>query len=144
MSHARRGFTDRLSAMPATASRTNARIAPMPGVLDTWSFTQRCQPSNVTSPSPFGSTNESPGDSCIRSRSPSWVSCVIPVLSRANTLDGTPLSAFGAPDHAVRNSCGFSASGNSDTGPEWPVSYTHLRAHETDSYLVCRLLLEKK
>ena len=30
-------------------------------------------------------------------------------------------------------------------GPELkPVSYTHLRAHETDSYLVCRLLLEKK
>src|SRR5665647_1891840 len=27
---------------------------------------------------------------------------------------------------------------------ENPVSYTHLRAHETDSYLVCRLLLEKK
>ena len=26
----------------------------------------------------------------------------------------------------------------------WTVSYTHLRAHETDSYLVCRLLLEKK
>src|SRR5664279_6230469 len=25
-----------------------------------------------------------------------------------------------------------------------PVSYTQLRAHETDSYLVCRLLLEKK
>src|SRR5680860_1714858 len=24
------------------------------------------------------------------------------------------------------------------------VSYTHLRAHETDSYLVCRLLLEKQ
>src|SRR5664279_4227940 len=23
------------------------------------------------------------------------------------------------------------------------LSYTHLRAHETDSYLVCRLLLEK-
>src|SRR5665647_3798291 len=27
---------------------------------------------------------------------------------------------------------------------EASVSYTHLRAHETDSYLVCRLLLEKK
>src|SRR5680860_502809 len=26
---------------------------------------------------------------------------------------------------------------------DMPVSYTHLRAHETDSYLVCRLLLEK-
>src|SRR5680860_52131 len=25
---------------------------------------------------------------------------------------------------------------------DYPVSYTHLRAHETDSYLVCRLLLE--
>ena len=24
-----------------------------------------------------------------------------------------------------------------------PVSYTHLRAHETRSYLVCRLLLDK-
>ena len=27
---------------------------------------------------------------------------------------------------------------------EEAVSYTHLRAHETDQYLVCRLLLEKK
>ena len=26
----------------------------------------------------------------------------------------------------------------------FPVSYTHLRAHETGAYLVCRLLLEKK
>ena len=25
-----------------------------------------------------------------------------------------------------------------------PVSYTHLRAHETPEHLVCRLLLEKK
>src|SRR5680860_1633893 len=32
--------------------------------------------------------------------------------------------------------------GNSHCLP--PVSYTHLRAHETDSYLVCRLLPEKK
>src|SRR5678816_2735100 len=27
---------------------------------------------------------------------------------------------------------------------ERPVSYTHLRAHETPEHLVCRLLLEKK
>src|SRR5674536_375850 len=26
----------------------------------------------------------------------------------------------------------------------WPVSYTHLRAHETPEHLVCRLLLDKK
>ena len=29
-------------------------------------------------------------------------------------------------------------------GPYGPVSYTHLRAHETVLDLVCRLLLEKK
>ena len=35
-------------------------------------------------------------------------------------------------------------SANSD-GPVFAaVSYNHLRAHETDSHLVCRLLLEKK
>src|SRR5665647_1654978 len=32
----------------------------------------------------------------------------------------------------------------SNVNSQKPVSYTHLRAHETDSYLVCRLLLEKK
>ena len=37
----------------------------------------------------------------------------------------------------------FYRLGNSSIVYE-PVSYTHLRAHETDSYLVCRLLLEKK
>ena len=30
------------------------------------------------------------------------------------------------------------------TGVVVPVSYTHLRAHETPEHLVCRLLLEKK
>ena len=30
------------------------------------------------------------------------------------------------------------------TDPFGPVSYTHLRAHETKANLVCRLLLEKK
>ena len=41
------------------------------------------------------------------------------------------------------------ARSNASTGPCWrngptPVSYTHLRAHETVLDLVCRLLLEKK
>src|SRR5678816_440930 len=30
------------------------------------------------------------------------------------------------------------------TNAVYPVSYTHLRAHETPEHLVCRLLLEKK
>src|SRR5664279_1504889 len=42
---------------------------------------------------------------------------------------------------------GFEVTGTATiTGngsPAGSVSYTHLRAHETDSYLVCRLLLEK-
>src|SRR5664279_6081725 len=33
--------------------------------------------------------------------------------------------------------------GENGIGKTTSVSYTHLRAHETDSYLVCRLLLEK-
>src|SRR5665647_1918350 len=41
--------------------------------------------------------------------------------------------------HALSFHAPAEAQGRHDT-----VSYTHLRAHETDSYLVCRLLLEKK
>src|SRR5664279_3434528 len=37
-----------------------------------------------------------------------------------------------------------SGQGSQPTEEMYAVSYTHLRAHETDSYLVCRLLLEKK
>src|SRR5660398_294552 len=38
---------------------------------------------------------------------------------------------------AMAQAAGYSAE-------EVPVSYTHLRAHETKANLVCRLLLEKK
>src|SRR5680860_1421142 len=40
--------------------------------------------------------------------------------------------------------CPSSSSRGRSAAPSITVSYTHLRAHETDSYLVCRLLLEKK
>ena len=50
-----------------------------------------------------------------------------------------------SPARTGRANCRKGCSG-SMCRPIWsgPVSYTHLRAHETDSYLVCRLLLEKK
>src|SRR5664279_1168143 len=54
---------------------------------------------------------------------------VIPVIPTSIAIDmheGFPVESR-ARDHAIKS-----------------VSYTHLRAHETDSYLVCRLLLEKK
>eukprot|EP00658_Telonema_sp_P-2_P061066 TRINITY_DN49822_c0_g2_i2.p1 TRINITY_DN49822_c0_g2~~TRINITY_DN49822_c0_g2_i2.p1 ORF type:complete len:161 (-),score=28.81 TRINITY_DN49822_c0_g2_i2:63-545(-) len=49
--------------------------------------------------------------------------------------DGTAAAAAAADSRVVR-----SAEGQSTL----PVSYTHLRAHETPEHLVCRLLLEKK
>src|SRR5664279_2834505 len=54
--------------------------------------------------------------------------------SRCRRRPGRSAPATSAPGglHRVRGRCGPA-----------PVSYTHLRAHETDSYLVCRLLLEK-
>ena len=36
------------------------------------------------------------------------------------------------------------AKGHETQSNQNPVSYTHLRAHETGRHLVCRLLLEKK
>ena len=43
-------------------------------------------------------------------------------------------------NNPIQSSTSLSANGTVAQS----VSYTHLRAHETDSYLVCRLLLEKK
>src|SRR5665647_2655476 len=51
---------------------------------------------------------------------------------RVHVFDGSPKA-----DNAWNIGCPRFESGR---GFE-PVSYTHLRAHETDSYLVCRLLL---
>ena len=46
------------------------------------------------------------------------------------------------PGYEARKNAKKVIEGNVDTIR--PVSYTHLRAHETLRYLVCRLLLEKK
>eukprot|EP00658_Telonema_sp_P-2_P036308 TRINITY_DN26296_c0_g1_i1.p1 TRINITY_DN26296_c0_g1~~TRINITY_DN26296_c0_g1_i1.p1 ORF type:complete len:224 (-),score=46.29 TRINITY_DN26296_c0_g1_i1:19-690(-) len=55
-----------------------------------------------------------------------------------------------APDQEQQGGSGdttngtFSTAGDDADMPPPPVSYTHLRAHETPEHLVCRLLLEKK
>src|SRR5678815_1208073 len=63
-----------------------------------------------------------------------------PGMNRAQVRDilGSPLLTD--PFHADRWDYVFSIRRR---GTE-PVSYTHLRAHETPEHLVCRLLLEKK
>src|SRR5678815_4526526 len=72
-------------------------------------------------------------------------------------------AAAGSPVSGIRDSacgcapCGPARSPPARPGPRrgrrgtarrspsaTPVSYTHLRAHETPEHLVCRLLLEKK
>jgi len=53
------------------------------------------------------------------------------------------LTAGGGKAGDSAGACTGSASAESTAFPP-PVSYNHLRAHETDSYLVCRLLLEQK
>src|SRR5680860_688911 len=53
-------------------------------------------------------------------------------------------AAYAAPPPCGQGGCGGTAFVYYPKRVYASVSYTHLRAHETDSYLVCRLLLEKK
>src|SRR5680860_1670895 len=56
------------------------------------------------------------------------------------------LEGLSRGERAVLEGRTYSQSEAREKMSKWlkSVSYTHLRAHETDSYLVCRLLLEKK
>src|SRR5680860_1318227 len=57
-------------------------------------------------------------------------------------LPGNP--GAGTPTSRGRAGKPITTSEMHEAWQRWyAVSYTHLRAHETDSYLVCRLLLEK-
>src|SRR5665647_1575222 len=83
-------------------------------------------------------------------------SCITCLIARAASPHARPASGNGRSaqqlmlaayrQHRRTTGCLFSPTIQRLTPTlSWtPVSYTHLRAHETDSYLVCRLLLEKK
>src|SRR5665647_3829283 len=87
------------------------------------------------------------------SRAVDWVNTQVGKYVIWLILGSTAISAINAVVRKV-----FNFSSNAYLEVQWylfaatfllcsaytPVSYTHLRAHETDSYLVCRLLLEKK
>ena len=68
-----------------------------------------------------------------------WI-CVISLVKRTTKFPAENCSIF--PNEKVW--IFRKASSRMSALTPWAVSYTHLRAHETDSYLVCRLLLEKK
>src|SRR5674536_389466 len=59
---------------------------------------------------------------------------------RAAAMAKSAPAARAAPATSAENSPESARS----RGRPTPVSYTHLRAHETPEHLVCRLLLEKK
>src|SRR5680860_1316824 len=61
----------------------------------------------------------------------------------ADAADGTAPTTT-PPDSAQGDEPSEGAGDSTPHSRPFLVSYTHLRAHETDSYLVCRLLLEKK
>src|SRR5665648_1197514 len=65
--------------------------------------------------------------------------CVAPHIDRVSTPSIAARCIFDESIAIIRSSLEISAISSSS-----PVSYTHLRAHETRHDLVCRLLLEKK
>src|SRR5664279_3631350 len=65
-------------------------------------------------------------------------------LTAIATATPWPQSCRGVANLSLRASAIFKIRCAQPVKRSNPVSYTHLRAHETDSYLVCRLLLEKK
>src|SRR5665647_3722154 len=118
---------------------TSAQPCPEPVAGPSWPRTSpsvRRPPSSLTSSSPkrrnLATSSPITGASPLRvgapstaqqNRSPSTTSC--PYWGTRGRRGRTTLGTSPCPS-ALR-----------------AVSYTHLRAHETDSYLVCRLLLEK-
>src|SRR5678816_2231931 len=61
------------------------------------------------------------------------------------TSDSSDDKSGNTPTIAKTNSALPTTNSTIPKGPSIaPVSYTHLRAHETPEHLVCRLLLEKK
>ena len=70
-------------------------------------------------------------------------------MSRSELRNAYPLNVYAAyykkfgQNYMVQHQLESVLSGKKTlTAPFPPDSYTHLRAHETDSYLGCRLLLE--
>ena len=65
------------------------------------------------------------------------------IVSTDTSVEGVHFPKGLKPEYAAYRACVIALSDLAAMGSH-PVSYTHLRAHETGRNLVCRLLLEKK
>ena len=73
-----------------------------------------------------------------------WVDWGADSAAYKNVFSGTIVITYSQTVTAKANAVESKTNAVNAADNTNPVSYTHLRAHETDSYLVCRLLLEKK
>src|SRR5665647_1646628 len=100
------------------------------------------QPSNaVTAPGPSNTVALPP---TVAATSPTRVLNVRPVDASGHLAAGyfvQPVVSGGCSPGSDLGTSAYRCSGTTNHSVYDPVSYTHLRAHETDSYLVCRLLL---
>src|SRR5665809_48068 len=84
----------------------------------------------------------SPRSACSSTRCPPTPSCTPVTVRRRRS--GTSSLVTRSSESCVRSEPGELSGEDRATARDTPVSYTHLRAHETKANLVCRLLLEKK
>src|SRR5678815_1976238 len=77
---------------------------------------------------------------CIKRTAEIIASSTSPVVTIVSAMGGVTNRLIAA---AHQSATGDETAGENLKEALLPVSYTHLRAHETPEHLVCRLLLEK-
>src|SRR5665647_3731038 len=103
-----------------------------------------CSPSTTTCSDSAGRGTSRALMLCSKPHSTLQSACSTQGISTSSTqLRPCPLSRYSSRNSSI-SQCTICRLSCVNVVGSSPVSYTHLRAHETDSYLVCRLLLEKK
>eukprot|EP00658_Telonema_sp_P-2_P044005 TRINITY_DN31881_c0_g1_i1.p1 TRINITY_DN31881_c0_g1~~TRINITY_DN31881_c0_g1_i1.p1 ORF type:complete len:129 (-),score=15.47 TRINITY_DN31881_c0_g1_i1:18-404(-) len=72
------------------------------------------------------------------------ITCAVTATTRLSPSGSPILKLSPIVGSSSRFRSGIPLTSNPPYSALIPVSYTHLRAHETPEHLVCRLLLEKK
>src|SRR5450759_5790620 len=108
----------------------------------------RCGPGNDTLRFPRGERSARLAHSCYRTAPQDWSWRASRLRGKDTGFVKTAVSPRGVSLESTRSLSDLGRIGCKMSWPvhppRGPVSYTHLRAHETRHDLVCRLLLEKK